>query len=314
MSTRTNMVTGGRVMNFSAPGKLFLLGEYAVLEGGPALLVPVKQRARVTLDHSQGDITSISDSTESLGWPAAAQKWPLLNSLKEILGPDTLQGQSLTLDTSEFFRDGQKLGLGSSAALTVALVKACRPNESPKDLYRLADASHRHFQGGIGSGADIALAAMDQPVRFTMDAGPEAIKLPDDLHMLAIWTGQSASTTELVGSMQDYRDQSPSDYQERMTSLMETATHCLDAVSDQDTRQILARIEQYDRQLSDLSSESGVNFYNQQHEDMRKKVKLTYKPSGAGGGDFGIAYSTDLDEITTLAKKLNEEQTYSFVL
>ena len=39
-------------MNASAPGKLFLVGEYAVLEGGPALLVPVKQRAEVTIEAS----------------------------------------------------------------------------------------------------------------------------------------------------------------------------------------------------------------------------------------------------------------------
>lgn len=301
-------------MNFSAPGKLFLLGEYAVLEGGPALLVPVRQRARVTLDQSQGHVTSITDQREKLAWTEAAQKWPLLTSVQKILETDSLQGQSLTLDTSEFFQHGQKLGLGSSAALTVALVKACHPADSSEELWRLADACHRHFQGGIGSGADIALAAMDQPVRFSMDVGPEPISLPDDLHMLAIWTGQPASTTALVGSMQDYRARHPTGYNTRMTSLIDIAEQCLDAVSDQDTRQILARIEQYDRQLYDLSSESGVNFYNQLHENMRKKVKLTYKPSGAGGGDFGIAYSTDPDEITALAKKLKEEQTFSFVL
>ncbi|MBL6689335.1 MAG: hypothetical protein ISP91_02970 [Pseudomonadales bacterium] len=301
-------------MNVSAPGKLFLLGEYAVLEGGPALLVPVKQRAHVTLGEDRGDVTSITDRSETLSWAEAAQKWPLLNSLLEIMERDSLHGQSLTLDTSEFFQHGQKLGLGSSAALTVALVKACHPAVSSEKIWRLADACHRHFQGGIGSGADIALAAIDQPVRFSMDAGPETVRLPDDLHMLAIWTGKSASTTALVGSMQDYRARHPTGYKARMTTLIDVAEHCLDAVSDQDTCQILARIEQYDRQLYDLSSESGVHFYNQLHENMRKKVKLTYKPSGAGGGDFGIAYSTDPDEITALANKLKQEQTFSFVL
>ena len=35
-------------MNTSAPGKLFLTGEYAVLEGAPALVMPVPQRAIVS--------------------------------------------------------------------------------------------------------------------------------------------------------------------------------------------------------------------------------------------------------------------------
>ena len=36
----------------SAPGKLFLLGEYAVLEGAPALLAAVDRRVEVTIDES----------------------------------------------------------------------------------------------------------------------------------------------------------------------------------------------------------------------------------------------------------------------
>jgi mevalonate kinase len=50
---------------------------------------------------------------------------------------------------------------------------------------------------------------------------------------------------------------------------------------------------------------------------MRKKVELAhcaYKPSGAGGGDYGIAYSTDKQELLTLADKLEREHSDTFVL
>ena len=301
-------------MMTSAPGKLFLLGEYAVLEGGPALLVPVTQQAKVAVEPGTGAVTSISDSTKTLSSLDAINEWSLLSAIQQVLGKEILKEQNFTLDTSEFFVENQKLGLGSSAALTVALVKACKPGLTNLDVYKLADECHRVFQDGVGSGADIALSAMGQPIQFSRSSGPTPISLPSDLHMLAIWTGRSASTTQLVGSMQDYRKRDPAEYKKHMTDLIDVANGCIQAVSDQDSRQILARIEQYDSHLQHLSSDSSVNFYNQLHEDMRKKVKLTYKPSGAGGGDFGIAYSTDIDEITALAKLLEQEQIISFVL
>lgn len=300
-------------MKVSAAGKLFLLGEYAVLEGGPALLTPVSQRANVTLGSGSG-VISIGSETVTITMTAALKQFPLLSAVREVLDTDQLEHHALTLDTSQFYRNGQKLGLGSSAALTVALVKACRPDDTPEEVYQLADACHKHFQGGVGSGADIALAAMDTPIQFTLSEGPTPIQLPSDLHMLAIWTGQAASTTQLVGSVHDYRKAHPEKYRGHIEGLIETAKRGLKALSHQNSHQIVATIEQYDRQLENLSLDSSVNFYNQLHVEMRKKVKLPYKPSGAGGGDFGIAYSTDKNEIITLSETLEREDIYSFPL
>ena len=39
----------------SAPGKLILLGEYAVLEGAPALVAAVEQRAEVSVELCVGE-------------------------------------------------------------------------------------------------------------------------------------------------------------------------------------------------------------------------------------------------------------------
>ena len=301
-------------MNASAPGKLFLLGEYAVLEGGPALLVPVARRARVMFGEQAGPVTSMTSETLTLPWPEAASRFPLLKSIQQTLNTALLQKRALTLDTSAFFLQGQKLGLGSSAALTVALVRACRPDDSVEATYRLAQASHQHFQGGLGSGADIALAVMEQPIRFATGTRPQPQSLPTDLHMLAIWTGRSASTTKLLAAMRGFRASEPAGYRAHIEGLTATASACMDAVALQDTRRILAGIEQYDRQLERLSAESRINFYNQPHLDMRKRVNLIYKPSGAGGGDFGIACGTDKNELISLSKKLEREQIFSFML
>ena len=303
----------------SAPGKLFLLGEYAVLEGGPALLVPVKQRAKVTLKASnKSQVISHTTAIKIHSPEEALQHYPLLQATIAELGcMEQLENRQLSLDTSAFFKGGVKLGLGSSAALTVSLVKLFLPEATANEQFLKAVSCHLAFQNGIGSGADIALAAMDQTIVFQRDKSPTPAVLPDDLHMLAIWSGEPASTIGYVAAVHRWRQNNPIAYQSQISALRDTATQCIDALGGGNTQRVLAGIEQYDRHLERLSSISGVDFYNQTHLKMRKKVELvhcTYKPSGAGGGDYGIAYSTDKEELLTLADQLKREQKDTFVL
>ena len=306
-------------MNASAPGKLFLVGEYAVLEGGPALLVPVRQRAKVTIEATgKSEVISHTTAVEKLSAEEALRRYPLLQATMTELGClEQLESARLHLDTSAFFRDGVKLGLGSSAALSVALVKLFEPDATANEQFEKAVRCHLVFQNGIGSGADIALAATDEPIVFQQGESTIPVVLPDDLHMLAIWSGEPASTTGYVEAVNRWRQNNPDAYRSHISDLRDTATKCVDCLTKNDTNRVLARIEQYDRHLQRLSSMSGVNFYNQTHLEMRKKVEFAhcaYKPSGAGGGDFGIAYSTAKNELLILADKLKREHSYSFVL
>ena len=306
-------------MNASAPGKLFLVGEYAVLEGGPALLVPVKQRAEVTIEASnESQVISHTTIVEKRSPEEALRHYPLLRATMAELGClKQLENAQLTLDTRAFFKDGVKLGLGSSAALTVALVKLFQPDNTVNEQLLKAVSCHLAFQNGIGSGADIALAAMDETIVFQRGKSPAPVLLPRDLHMLAIWSGEPASTTGYVAAVNLWRRNNPGAYHSHISDLHNTAAECIDALGEDDTQRVLASIEQYDRQLQRLSSMSEVHFYNQAHLDMRKKVELdhcAYKPSGAGGGDYGIAYSTDKEELLTLADKLDREHIDTFVL
>jgi phosphomevalonate kinase len=89
----------------SAPGKLMLLGEYAVLEGGLALAMAVNRRAvgRRASDGAAAGLSpvvaAVFEAARRAGFP------PPLN---------------IEIDTSAFRDDaGLKLGLGSSAAAAV---------------------------------------------------------------------------------------------------------------------------------------------------------------------------------------------------
>ena len=54
-------------LSASAPGKLILLGEYAVLAGAPALVMAVDRRARVTITSVRGNSFSVVSPTLNAG-------------------------------------------------------------------------------------------------------------------------------------------------------------------------------------------------------------------------------------------------------
>jgi phosphomevalonate kinase len=139
----------GRI-KISAPGKLVLFGEYAVLFGAPAAVAAIDRRAVVTLRPFAGNGWELAapglvaqrarlevepDNTvrwhdEKLGRDAFGLIDTLLRGIGESGSIDLVKLPPLaaTLDTRAFFESAggweSKLGLGSSAALTVALISA----------------------------------------------------------------------------------------------------------------------------------------------------------------------------------------------
>jgi phosphomevalonate kinase len=93
----------------TAPGKLIIAGEYAVLDGAPALVLAVDRRVIAT--RRRGPRGS---SPFLIG---------VVNELDKRLGSDHAAARAaleVVVDSAAFYAGGTKLGLGSSAAVTVA--------------------------------------------------------------------------------------------------------------------------------------------------------------------------------------------------
>lgn len=157
----------------SAPGKLVLCGEYVVLDGTAAIGVALDRRAIVTLreidgmqnrvtcpGYAIGDFSFALSSTQELEWhEEVLPDFSLLENVWQTSGISSPPFLDVSLDTSGFCDDeDNKFGIGSSAALTVALSAALADAQGSWISLDAMIRLHRDFQGGRGSGIDIAVA------------------------------------------------------------------------------------------------------------------------------------------------------------
>lgn len=332
-----------------APGKLILLGEYAVLEGAPALVIAVDRYARVTLQPVEGSeftvdapvigVSAISfriSENGKLEFPASVPSETIarlnffsaafevaLGDLKKI--GLSLPTAKISLDSGDFFIDGgkAKLGLGSSAAVTISLLgalfhhagNAVADEKQYLRLFQLALEAHRIAQGNIGSGIDVAASTFGGLLRYRPDYSPtpqpeiKKIALPENLHFLVIWSGQSASTTELVGRVNAFREKDYDGFDNFMKEMSKVSSEGAEALASRQLTHFFRSVQEYYRLMDRLGQLSDAPIISPVHRRIAEIVyagDAVYKPSGAGGGDLGIAFSDSQKVLKTCAAQLQQ--------
>jgi len=314
----------------SAPGKLILLGEYAVLEGSPAMVTAVHRRAEVCLDVSDGHgVWLFAPEIGLQGVELTASDGQLISSdnrlafvgacLDDVWARyPALAGRRLEIRiSSERFLSsdgGPKLGLGSSAAVSVALLTAlevaARSGQGPSipQVFEAAHRAHRRAQGGVGSGLDVAASSFGGVVEMSPGAEGQVqcrgVELPVGVSILPVYTGRGASTTELVGVVQAYAQKDALGYRDLIKSLTETAKSAGAAVS---AREFLECCARYGRGLDALGKASGADIFSDVHQALARVATdegFVYKPSGAGGGDIGLVFGDDANRLENMRNKL----------
>jgi len=298
-----------RRVTASAPGKLFVTGEYAVLAGAPALLAAVDRRALVHIALEPGagalEAESLAEGTrrvihdperEPLGGGDAGAVLAALRIVRAAMPSLAAMRAQVVVDTRTFLADGEKLGLGRSAATVTAAVAAFLAGVGRHDrgeILEAALAAHALFQDGRGSGADVAAAARGGVLEFRRDGARVAVTtraLPRGLHLLVGWSGEGGATDPMLrrfaagtGEPRSLRELSAA--AERAAAAVERGDGAalLDAVAS--TADLLAR----------LGNEVGIPIVTPALARLvaaARRVGAAAKPSGAGGGDCGIALAT----------------------
>lgn len=299
----------------SAPGKLILSGEYAVLDGAPAVCMALDRRARVTVEAGDEDFCTISApgfsatqgqfraGPEGIEWLAGEKEFALVGHTWNAVGMSAAQPVSMTIDTREFVHDetGEKIGIGSSAAVAVALAMAlCRLENLDADAGALANSAHRAFQGGLGSGADIACSSLGGLVYYRMNGFERRrIAWPDGLACGVVWVGVPASTREKLLRLKEQ------DTQVSGAALFLASQRIARAWAAGAVGQILAQYQDYNLVLREFSADHDLGIFDAGHAELTELAAesgAVYKPCGAGGGDAGIALARNPEAIDNFVR------------
>ncbi|MGW1279632.1 phosphomevalonate kinase [Streptomyces tsukubensis] len=335
-------MTDRRAVSRRAPGKLFVVGEYAVLEPGtPAILTAVDRDVRVKVSESalpgvvvdsdlcpnrvrlrrcDGGLVGFDAEDERQRQGGLTHLVSAIEVVEELLAVRGLSHQPLRVSVrSRLHRNGAKLGLGSSGAVTVAAVAAVAAYHgmelSPDARFRLAMLATARLGAG-SSGGDLAASAWGGWIEYrapdraavvdmaqrrgveeTMSApwpgfGLRRIPPPRRLSLKVGWTGRPAATPSLTGRLgvgERHGNSAWRDFRQRSEACVNASARALERGDD---RELLRRIGDARRLLADLDGELRLGVFTAGLTamcDVAEALGGAAKPSGAGGGDCGIA-------------------------
>lgn len=288
-----------------APGKLFLVGEYAVLEDGAAVLAAVNRLAVAQFVPGMSPMSKLVEE-------AVARARADLGEMAAALPPG-----SVLVDTDEFSHDRKKIGLGSSAATAVAAVGALLESagvaiERDRDkVLTLALAAHRAAQQGAGSGADVAAAVHGGLIKVVRhksgSPSVEALPVPVGLRLVVFWTGESVATPRMLEGIATFAAAQPTPYRDHMEALREIATRFVAELRVGSATGAVTTAGRYGKRLELLGKAAGVPIVTPAFEraaDLAKELGGIAKPSGAGGGDIGVAMFATPEAARLFARAL----------
>jgi len=290
----------------SCPSKIIIAGEYAVLDGAEAVVIAIDRRARAF--HS--------DATPPPRTSAFVRA--VRERIASELGEDhaaTRAAARLEIDTSALYHQGEKLGLGSSAAAcAVATGAALIAGGEPLELERahaLAHAAHFCAQaeaGAGGSGVDVAACVFGGVIAArTRGSSPcEVRRLPllVGLHMVAVWTGKSADTRELVAAVRAFADREPAIYAARSAQLGDASSAFAAALQGANPGAALQALSAAAEAIAALSRDCALPLVLEQHRqlsDLARKRGGSAKATGAGGGDLAVALFAEAQAAKSFA-------------
>jgi mevalonate kinase len=292
----------------SAPGKVILLGEHAVVYGHPALAAAVRQRVAVELVEHDGPLR--------IELPAGLSAPPeALRAAEAMLRELGLPPRFVARVQSELPLGG---GLGSSAALGVALARAAADANGralPDDeAARLALHLETVFHGAP-SGVDPETCARGGAVLFVRaregrPAQVERLRPRTPTALVVALTGILRGTRSTVLPLSARRAERPSLYDPLLSLLGELARGGKDALERGDLLDLGVRFDAAQGVLGAL----GVSCpeLDELVLALRGLGALGAKLTGAGGGGAAIGLARDLGDAEAIAAALRAKGKSAF--
>jgi mevalonate kinase len=276
----------------SAPGKIILFGEHAVVFGQPALAVPVTQvHATATVsENSRGGIMveapNINLSAKLSNLAADHPLAAVINNVFSTLNIPNPPACTIYLQSTIPVASG----LGSGAAVSIAIIRALSafldqpmPDEQ---VNKLAFESEKLYHG-TPSGIDNTVVTYAKPVYFIRRKVIKTFHVGAPFSIMIGGTGISAPTKEAVSSVRKLWQSDKSRWEKVFTSVGEIVWNARQAIERGDTGE-LGRLMDANHALLQEMTVSCLEL-DRLVEAARKSGALGAKLSGGGRGGNMIA-------------------------
>jgi len=291
----------------TAPGKIILFGEHAVVYGRPALAAPVNQvcaRCQVeTGPAGQGIEIVAGDLDQRFNLGAAPANDPLALVVQQTL---TTLAVPATPDLSIKITSTIPIarGLGSGAAVSTAIVKALAsylqqplaPQVVSNIVFEVEKIHH-----GAPSGIDNTVVAFGQPIFFQRGQPIIRLKVHSPLTFVIGDTGVKSPTYKVVADLRARRAGDVARYERYFDQIGAIAVQAREAIE----QGRLADVGKYMTENQAILSEIDVSSpdLNRLVEAALTAKALGAKLSGAGWGGNMIALARP-EEAQTIAQAL----------
>ena len=203
----------------SAPGKIILFGEHAVVYGQPAIAVPVfKVQARAIVRAQPGG-EGIKVLAPDIALTGTLASLPLENAVArtihltlDALGIEQPPACTLMINSTIPLA----AGMGSGAAVSVAIVRAVSgflghplPDETVNEIAFEVEKLHH----GTPSGIDNTVVTYAKPVFFIKGQALTLIEISTPFTLVIGDTGIATPTSETVGDVRRSHEAEPALYQ-----------------------------------------------------------------------------------------------------
>ncbi|MCU0653415.1 MAG: mevalonate kinase [Candidatus Pacebacteria bacterium] len=285
----------------SAPGKLMLMGEHAVVYGRPCLVTALGQRITATAQRQKEPFFELDAPEVGIsGYKKEISRLAVGEIAKETRFAETAAANFFAQYPAE---SGVKLkitseipsnvGLGSSSAVVVCVIKAlCEifgPKLSERQIFDLAYKTILDVQGK-GSGFDAATAIWGGTLYF-VTGGKTIERVSDSLPLVVGWSGSKGDTAALIRRVADKAKEYPAiidDIFDQIEKLVESGRTAL-VEKDWETLGSLMNFNQGCLVSLGVSTDKLTDMVNAAVNAGAWGAKL----SGAGGGDCMIALAPE---------------------
>ena len=314
----------------TAPGKVFLSGEYLALEGGSAIILSTKQRSSVSIENHDKPYNlfyssvldqyfefSVNDNFKVDWVENDPQSFGLFVSLAICQLKVKPSKSLISIDTNEFYSNGKKIGLGSSASIASAIINALDEyfnlQLSESEKIKKAVNIHALSQDNFGSGLDVIASCADSDVvecnlKMANEHKWRNLKWPSDLYIKGVITNDQSSTKKMIEKYNHGKDSNQIFFNKLYSETSPLLNKISTAWDTQNSANILELMLEYNAFIKQLNEKFNLGIFSDEHKrliDLARNADIFYKPSGSGGGDLGLVITNSEKKLTHFLSTLS---------